>query len=174
MLGVHWAGASWCQFAPKIMWLARSGSLWRRINVRSASHWRNLARAITFQWIPIGGLFAPFGATWWTLRADCSMQVARRKFQTFWNFLAANSIFGATTSQLGGSLSHCTPLGTLLATLAATANCIGANWHQVAPAQWTPSITNSLLLTWFWSELISFNSRNIYNLVWLPRGFKVN
>ena len=36
MLGVHWAGASWCQFAPKIMWLARSGSLWRRINVRSA------------------------------------------------------------------------------------------------------------------------------------------
>ena len=25
MLGVHWASASWCQFASKIMWLARSG-----------------------------------------------------------------------------------------------------------------------------------------------------
>ena len=50
---------------------------------------RNLIGA-TFQWIPIGGLvapkgdmFAPFGATWRTLGADCSMQVARRKFQTF-------------------------------------------------------------------------------------------
>ena len=108
----------------------------------------NLARTITFQWIPIGGLFAPkgdmfapFGATWRTLGADCSMQVARRRFQTFWNFLAAKFKFGATTSQLGGSLSHYTPLGTLLATLGATANCIGANWHQLAPAQWTPSIT---------------------------------
>ena len=46
----------------------------------------------------------------------------------------------ATTSQLGGSLSHYTPLGTLLATLGATVNCIGANWHQLALAQWTPSI----------------------------------
>jgi len=57
---------------------------------RKHNWWRNLARAITFQWIPIGGLFAPkgdmfapFGATWRTLGADCSMQVARQKFQTF-------------------------------------------------------------------------------------------
>ena len=44
MLGVHWASASWCQFAPKIIRLARSGSLWHRINVRSAcvAKWNKL------------------------------------------------------------------------------------------------------------------------------------
>ena len=46
-----------------------------------------LLRAIIFQWISIGGLnaprgdiFAPFGATWRANGANCSMQVARRKF----------------------------------------------------------------------------------------------
>ena len=116
------------------------------------SHWRNLARAITFQWIPIGGLFAPkgdmfapFDATWRTLGADCSMQVARRNIQTFWNFLAATFKFGAVTG-------HHEPVGRQFEPLNATRhligdtrrqaeNCIGANWHQLALAQWTPSIT---------------------------------
>ena len=67
---------------------SKQGAIWRQVAPFGEKyHRRNLARAITFQWIPIGGLFvpmgdmfAPFGVTWWTLGAEFSMQVARRKF----------------------------------------------------------------------------------------------
>jgi hypothetical protein len=83
--------------------------------------------------VPLGGHLA--------LIARCKWR--DENFKHFEIFLPPHSNLvplRATTSQLGGSLSHYTPLGTLLARLGATANCFGANWHQLALAQWTPSI----------------------------------
>ena len=83
--------------------------------------------------VPLGGHLALISRCKWR----------DENFKHFEIFLPPHSNLAplrATTSQLGGSLSHYTPLGTLLATLGATVNCIGANWHQLAPAQWTPSI----------------------------------
>ena len=79
--------------------------------------------------VPLGGHLA--------LIARCKWR--DENFKHFEIFLPPHSNLvplRATTSQLGGSLSHYTPLGTLLATLGATVNCIGANWRQLAPAQW--------------------------------------
>jgi hypothetical protein len=56
---------------------SKQGAICRQVAPFGAQlHRRNLARAITFHWIPISGLFvprgdmfAPFGVTWWTLGA---------------------------------------------------------------------------------------------------------
>ena len=82
-------------------------------------------------------------AIWCHLALIARCKWRDENFKHFDIFLPPHSnlvLLRATTSQLGGSLSHYTPLGTLLATLGATVNCICANWHQLALAQWTPSI----------------------------------
>ena len=132
-------GALWR--AIRLCWnyLARSGAN----KVPLGDKWRHVARNLsgaTYQWIPIGGLFAPKGEHL-ALIARCKWR--DESFKHFEIFLPPHSNLvplRATTSQLGGSLSHYTPLGTLLATLGATINWIAANWHQLVLAQWTPSI----------------------------------
>ena len=71
-------GALWR--AIRLCWnyLVRSGA--NKVPLGAKLREISLARAITFQWILIGGffapkgdMFAPFGATWRTLVADCLM-----------------------------------------------------------------------------------------------------
>ena len=78
-------GSRHCTFGAPL------GAKWRHVarNLIGAT-WR---APLQFQWIPIGGLFAPkgdmlapFGATWRTLGADCSMQVVRRKISNILKF----------------------------------------------------------------------------------------
>ena len=125
--------------------LAPSGAMWREISLAQlgARHYipvdfnRRIVcatgRSCSRHLVPLGGHLA--------LITRCKWR--DEDFKHFAIFLPSHSnllTIRVTTSQLGGSLSKYTPLGTLLATLGTTVNCIGANWHQLALAQWTPSI----------------------------------
>ena len=69
-----------------------------------------------------------------------------------------------------GSLWRRINVRTLLATLGATVNCIGANWHQLALAQWTPSIKHALYFT---EATKAIASMPLCYCFWCPRNAPV-
>ena len=109
MLGVHWAGASWCQFTPVQFAVAPSGVQWlklppnwlvvarngakiefggKKISKFLKFSSRHLHRAISAKCLPSGTKWRKQSAYWNPLECNGARQVAPMRFCATWRHLA--------------------------------------------------------------------------------------